>query len=574
MWGHLAPLWPFAPPEGNNEGSGPALPPLELPGSVGREDLLRPLSRACPNCRKRRWKTGAAVSPKGKNGCDGPQLCDVCRSIQAVSKFVPRKDFWNFADVNETSGGEWLRLSVPKTASRLVHVHTSGGERRRFNDTTKGAAQVVEVADGDIISLLWSGGATYSSSSLKPMAQFRVVRIREGDVAENDLGNSAGDDQVDASPPKEAEGDGKESDSSDEPNGIVVDRSDADGGDKETSLAAPQETVDNDDASMNNAEPTCNAGDADDDAKGEKMEEILTQPKAIVGKQDDASSSSSSDDEHLWNVGGFLKAKTLEEKVARGNYFRDVRAKYGDNRRVGEKRQRPSQQSNCSSKAPRQTLAKGKEDTCAGSVGGGSKTEEESESAPLTLPSQFLASYSKSFDSMEKTPSQPVKGSEQQRKASTNLDTPQKSNQGRKRSHNEMDTEDEAKDTTTPKKSNVSGSTANSNSSVLISSLSYDQLVQIRKESAPKDTDEHPSVRHSVLSLTLALTSNASSWDATFLRECNADGDRKDMAKPGNGDAAQQNAGQRWMPRLLQGTQVKTMHGEPNNTAQAKQIHD
>jgi len=51
-----------------------------------------------------------------------------------------------------------------------------------------------------------------------------------------------------------------------------------------------------------------------------------------AANSDDDSSSSSSDDSHLWSAGGFLKGSPQrgKEEVKRGNYFKEVRSKYGD----------------------------------------------------------------------------------------------------------------------------------------------------------------------------------------------------------------------------------------------------
>eukprot|EP00579_Thalassiosira_antarctica_P018049 CAMPEP_0201937726 /NCGR_PEP_ID=MMETSP0903-20130614/40065_1 /ASSEMBLY_ACC=CAM_ASM_000552 /TAXON_ID=420261 /ORGANISM="Thalassiosira antarctica, Strain CCMP982" /LENGTH=130 /DNA_ID=CAMNT_0048478791 /DNA_START=114 /DNA_END=506 /DNA_ORIENTATION=+ len=110
--------------------------------------------------------------------------------------------------------------------------------------------------------------------------------------------------------------------------------------------------------------------------------------------------------------------------------------------------------------------------------------------------------------------------------------------------------------TKTPKKSNVTN--AGTKTSAPISSLSYDQLVQLHKETKPTTSTAQPSLRHTVLSLTLRLTSNASSWDSNFLKDCNAEAN----AKTGTNihdeqEISPQHAGQQWMPRFLQGTHIQ-----------------
>ena len=118
-----------------------------------------------------------------------------------------------------------------------------------------------------------------------------------------------------------------------------------------------------------------------------------------------------------------------------------------------------------------------------------------------------------------------------------------------KRTHDDIDT------TTTPKKSNVT--IPSNQTSVPMTSLSHNQLVELHKEERKQtkhDSTDNPTVRQTVLSLTIALTSNASAYDSSFLRDCNAE----DNAKGSNDDEdTAREAGQKWMPRLLQGTQIK-----------------
>mmetsp|Transcript_16999 Transcript_16999/g.30758 ORF Transcript_16999/g.30758 Transcript_16999/m.30758 type:complete len:183 (+) Transcript_16999:274-822(+) len=136
-----------------------------------------------------------------------------------------------------------------------------------------------------------------------------------------------------------------------------------------------------------------------------------------------------------------------------------------------------------------------------------------------------------------------------------------------------------------PKKSNVTNADAKTttSSSAPISSLSYDQLVRLHEDTNPSSNNnstvmQQPassssSLRHAVLSLTLALTSNASSWDSNFIKDCNTvaaavvehpnhvnimtgvnklEHDDLVIIPP----MTRHTAKQRWMPRLLRGTRV------------------
>jgi hypothetical protein len=122
--------------------------------------------------------------------------------------------------------------------------------------------------------------------------------------------------------------------------------------------------------------------------------------------------------------------------------------------------------------------------------------------------------------------------------------------------------------TKTPKKSNVKSPYHRGNyeaadkETIPLSSLTYDELLLLREQSNTSTT----SLRHNVLSLALALTSNASAYDSNFLKEI------KDFQTPAkkqagnegsvsksigstNGEGAEANT-RRWMPRLLQGTEI------------------
>lgn len=203
------------------------------------------------------------------------------------------------------------------------------------------------------------------------------------------------------------------------------------------------------------------------------------------------------------------------------------------------------------------------------------ESSEEEESAPLSLPSKFLASTSKSysFDSqlLSASPS----------KAILHAATDTIAYSQKRKTPPQMGDETNSSFTTskTPKKSNVqeashggSDRAANTDTAAL-SSLSYDQLVQIRAQSTTT------SLRHNVLSLALALGSNASAYDSNFLKEIQ---DFRTPAKVRQNHAGDEGSGKmrsdsmksapakvetrQWMPRLLQGTEIILNSKNSNDT--------
>lgn len=591
LWGHLIPLSPFVP-EGGDVGDecgdgqkdtthtrredestsqSAVLKPLDVPGRFGREELLRPLSKICPACSssssRRRPGNGNSVSPAKTcaSGDVGPDdaLCNICQSVQSMARYIPREDFWSFSSDKENR----LFLAISgNNAPRIVRVCSSGGDiRQMLNSQNKEGVHQMEVNDGDILSLLWyqqqkcgveGVGNDSTSSELVPLVEFRLARIKEEGTAGVAVDGETEDNRVVVS--------------------ILIDDADKD------AAVENKNKENNVKVDFGGQLDEFNTADAkiDNNIEEEKKEDGANeQNMACDNRKEDSSSSSSSssDDEHLWKAGGFLKAGAKkEEKVARGNYFRDIRAKYGDDRR--DKKQNASCRPGTASQGSSKSLANCGNDNHIESAGIGSSKDEESElsSAPLTLPYAFLASCSKSssFDSPEKSHSQSA-----QKRSLENVNgyvagrdhsTPKKSNQSCKRTSDEMETTDVAKEgaAKTPKKSNMTTADAAktnvtaadaAKTSVPISSLSYDQLVLLQKESMPLSSSsarqqQQPSLRHTVLSLTLALTSNASLWNSDFLRECNAEGSAK---ASGTEQIEPQHPMQKWMPRLLQGTQIK-----------------
>jgi hypothetical protein len=196
--------------------------------------------------------------------------------------------------------------------------------------------------------------------------------------------------------------------------------------------------------------------------------------------------------------------------------------------------------------------------------------EEEEESAPLSLPSKFLASSSKSFsfDSQLRSTTSPPKSIFQ-----STSDDNCTSSQKRKTPPQTGDATNSSFSTSkTPKKSNINRSNDEpTKETVTLSSLSYDQLLQIRDQSSKP-------LRKHVLSLALALTSNASAYDSKFIREIqdfitpgktgrksNDNNNNNQVDIVGSGSKSESNKDsetvgantEKWIPRLLQGTQVR-----------------
>ena len=80
MWGHLVPISPFTTQcdESTNDNktggirnkdihSNHTLKPLQVPGSIGREELLRPFCNVCPTCNSSNCgNKKKSTSPKNK----------------------------------------------------------------------------------------------------------------------------------------------------------------------------------------------------------------------------------------------------------------------------------------------------------------------------------------------------------------------------------------------------------------------------------------------------------------------------------------------------------------------------
>jgi len=556
LWGHLIPLPPAVQCDATEAEAGPVeaksrerrrrdciIKPLNVPGSYGREELLRPFSKSCHACRRRRGSAGSSTSPR-KNGTSSsrPPLCNSCRSIHSVAKFIPRKDFLRFSRLGggDVADGKSLILSVAgKSASRLVRVFSSDGNVRESNDP-QANPKIFFLTDGDIVSLLCydqqrgGEGVINSSLALDSLVQFQLAKTKEvtpGIAVNSDLA----DDR--AAVPL-----------------LVMEK-------KDTHIITGEKSTIQEKSKRNK----------DDDAKvdcheDEKKEVVHDESKNcqseinVTGDKGDDSSTSESKGPR--NAGSVFKASGDNwEIVVRGNHFRDAPEKDEDN--CSNMKQQDLNRPERSPRGPNQAAVtcEGYE-FCAGSVNDSALDDEESESAPLSLPSRFLASCSKSFsfDAAEIPSPQHLKRfrDENTRCSQRYHDTPRNIEIGGKRTHDDLEaTNGAASATKTPKKSNITNLDAKTSAPIYL--FSYDQLVKLHEETNPLNSAVPPSLRHVVLSLTLALTSNASSWDPNFLNDCNAGATarsgtkRNDEPEPLPRCARQQ----QWMPRLLQGTHIK-----------------
>jgi len=444
--------------------------PLIVPGTFGREELLRPF-----HCCIEKSKSKSPIATKKKK----KEPCNVCKSIQDIAKFIPRKDFWCLSYDDETansssSGNSSSRLQLivsGKNVAQLVSISSSSGVVRELDK--KLDEQTIHVYDGDILSLLWykqqsssgEGNAIKTSSSkLETLVQFRLTKVKE----------EAEDDTMNVADKEESLSDNKVQVS------ILVNNS------------QERAAIENNGISNMMSDTKISAVESRDDRDSVKIDQSCI--------DDDDESMHSNTDDLLYTQEDLMKQEDMHED---------------DNKKAGSSRKLVDDVS--AAAVP----------PCIGSIKSSSKDEYES-SAPLTLPYEFLASggesKSYSFDSMDKSPT----------KLTTNGDkkdpsTPQKSNISSKRRYEDIASTDQDTKVAskTPKKSNVTAIDKSSPESTLLSSLTHNEMVKLHEQSAPQTTDNKPSLRHTVLSLTLALTSNASAYDSSQ------------------------------MPRFLQGTKIK-----------------
>jgi hypothetical protein len=74
--------------------------PLKIPGSYGRFDLLKPYIKVCPTCSRGCRRNNNLALKRICGPSSTPILCNICSSIQSMAKFIPRKEFWNFSYIN------------------------------------------------------------------------------------------------------------------------------------------------------------------------------------------------------------------------------------------------------------------------------------------------------------------------------------------------------------------------------------------------------------------------------------------------------------------------------------------
>ncbi len=372
------------------------------------------------------------------------------------------------------------------------------------NSDERDDPRLLDLYEGDVLSLLWHGGqhdggdGAIDYTSLAPLVQFRLTRINPEDT------------EVDPGLPTLVS--------------TLIGSGNAVEGDVDTFIRGDLHEAKNE------------QGD------GSSRREDDAENYIACDSNDRYSPSSSSGGGHTFNIHGLVRTVTKDDSIARGNCFRDSRDIY----RNIENRQ------NLGNGGKGLLTANDDMDdgACPESIKGSSCDEEEAESAPLTLPSRFLASYSNSysFESAENSPSIAH--------ASLGVDivecvgptTPQKINlTGKRPQYYGMDSTEVAENT--PKKSNITIEDKKYDS-VSMSSLSFDQLNRLNKEATSLNiaNETSPSLRRTVLSLTLALTSNVSLYDSNFMNDCKAEADE-----------IMPEIGRQWMPRLLRGTQIKIL---------------
>ena len=431
--GHLIPL---LSPSSNQCDPRKAPKPLEMPASFGREDLLLPFTRACLQCRRRRNAKRPSPPPKKKVAATSP-LCPICDSIQAMAKFIPRKDFLCFTRHGSGSANKkehsFVLAVSGLNSSRLVRVCSYRGETRKSTNLQEDP-QKIAVYDHDTVSLLWytrKEGGIKAPPVLEPLVRFRIATVKKEDAFEMVVGNKLPHSCVGVTLPMNTTNDTSEKDSNDTTNHV-------------------------------------------------ESETKKTQKNDGHHAKSDLS-----------------KAEEME------------RGRKCDDR------------------------------------------NDETESAPLTLPSQFAASYSKSFslDSPEK--SQPLHST-----YAAKYNSESKVTLLSKIIDNSMEAPIDSKEAAKPP-NEASAFNADIEVSVPISSVPHDQLVQLSKEITQNHSTKQSSLRHAVLALTLRLTSEASSWDSNFLRKCNTGAAKKDADICNKQETHPHCAKKRWMPRLLQGTHIQ-----------------
>lgn len=550
-WGHLLALLPpdqsteaknAKDSAGHYEDDGLRLP---IPNSYGREDLLNPFWHNCPTCclparssterpRKRRMK-----------------CCDNCKKIQNMAKFIPRKDFlqFNFSDSDcfgDSKGKRnnqqrqrnlFLRVSE-RNASQIVRIIS--GQRMHEIASTR------EVIHGDELMFhyhfneMGGIGASMEETDTRPIVRFRAVKKNyDGDMTTSNLGEVASGTNEDYDEKKYT---------------------------MRSVRGATTMEVDTTNAVQN----------------GRKIEVPNPYPGSVKEKIVEISNLDNTD-----------TSKQQEESLMEKNEKTE-----SDTLAVTNSNARKDHCDN--------TVRVKDNDNCNSNDGGKLMCEsesEEDESEPLTLPSNFFPSYSCN-DSPERsvTNSQihlnhnigfdnittDIVNSKNTSRVVENTVTPHDSNlcpsQRKSREmnnhgvkldedmhevlhtknlnqpHNEELLETKVVSSTVNDDAVVSKPDSSSNHAQfrdecddntmqLISTLSRDQLIELRNR------EGNHSLRHSVISLTLALTSGASSWDTVFMRDSSHVNGGDIRTRENEKDYTNLN-GNRWMPRLLRGTKI------------------
>ena len=574
LWGRLQPILPFHytnshPTDPYKDvclSDGPSK--LTLPGNFGREALLRPFLDGCP-CLFRHHQ-GRLPNEEADGDSSKRKRCRDCRSIHSLAKFIPRRNLLEFAyemchekqplvdvdvqhDDTVTRPRQMILKISGSNATQIVHL------RRATDEVNQSASQSstsskYEVRDMDEVSLYWGelgiaaattdGDEDEESTSPSSLLRFRIVRMTNEVGAAHTVTDDAQPNQQQAVQPALSEG--------------VVHDNNNNNNNNNKSATAQHEDEPMASKAINTAGSHDNPSQRKEDDVNINIDSTKPSHKAIksptIPDSDTPSSATSNID--------------------------DRKAHYASI-----------------------------DEACNNSLA----CESEESSAPLTLPTYFLATCSRSFsyDSSQRSQSPASKTSyykqvdgddttlinETSTKRNWKKDgsgeyqtTPQKSIRSGKR---KAGSDDDDATMPTPKKSNVTADVArktlrsmlaleaegeanntssdDGKSTVLLSSLSYDQILKLHQDTNNEIASQQPALRKAVLSLTLALTSNASSWDSAFLKQCRAndkvtshrhgttpDGNQQRPSSSTNTKASSKGSlmKQQWIPRLLQGTNI------------------
>ena len=498
---HLVPTSPFdndvmsdrslLPDDDNNDNdiiinNAYSFQPLKIPGRYGRFEIIKPFIKLCPTCsrgcrRNNNSTLKRICGPTGK-----PILCNICQSIQSLAKFIPRKEFWNLTYINTPA-----TRNIDKQSSTKI--------------TTTAAAVKLEIVGKEAFKLVRissSIGGNIITRSMEDDVQ--CVEMNEGDIlsllwyTNSNVNNKEKDcEDVDYSssmlePLIQFQLVRINNDTTTTTTTTTTTRTDA-------------SLVDNFAAAAATATAARQNSFTNEDNSSHFRTTVITKDGVVIDKEPQRDIRLECD---------FNK----NEKMYQADQIEQIKNEIDD-------------------------------DPCCHGT-----SLESSSSAPLSLPSRFITecdSLSFSFDS---TKQQQSPSSLQTRHTSlmgvdSSAQKSYDSTTARKRTVINIDDDVDR----TPKKSNITTSPNNSNQyeSIPMSSLSYDQLVQLQQESIPTSiniTDDNtnynnnktsPSLRQSVLSLTVALTSHNLNSKATI----------------GNNNV--QEGGGVWMPRLLHSTHIK-----------------